>query len=70
MLIEEALRLGLKSGRSYSDNPHIEWPGFITASQLQPLDLIYKATLGPPIVKLRAVWKYVDTHSPNLPVLT
>lgn len=70
VLIEEAKVLGLPSGRSYGDNPHIDWPGFVSASQLAPLDLIYKATLGDPLVKLRAVWKHVDLHTPNLPVIT
>ncbi len=70
ILIEEALKLGLKSGASYNDSPHVEWPGFVSASELAPLDLIYKKTLGPPLVKLKKVWEYVTIHSPNLPVLS
>lgn len=69
VLIEEATRASLKCGAAYGDFPHIEWPGFVSASQLVPLDLIYKKTPGTPLLKLKEVWKYVDSHSPNLPVL-
>ncbi len=70
VLVEEAAKLGLKSGRSYGDNPHVEWPGFVSASDLAPLDLIYKKTSGTTLAKLKAVWSYVDLHSPNLPVIS
>ncbi len=67
VLVEEAVKLGLKSGRSYGDSPHVEWPTFVTARELDPLDLIYRKTPGTPLLKLKAVWAYVDAHAPNLP---
>ncbi len=70
ILIEEALKLGLKSGSVYGDKPHIEWPTFISARDLDPLDILYRKTSGTPLLKLKAVWGYVDTLAPNLPVIT
>ena len=69
VLVEEAKKIGLKCGADYKDWPHIEWPGFITARELDPLDLIFRRSTGPLIAKLRAVWSHVDQFSPNLPVL-
>lgn len=69
VLTEEAKKLGLKCGADYKDWPHIEWPGFITARELDPLDLIFRRTPGILLLKLREVWKHVDQFSPNLPVL-
>ncbi len=67
--IEEATKLGLKCGAAYKDYPHFEWPTFITASDLDPLDLIYRRTPGTPLLKLKKVWEYVSLHAPNLPVI-
>ncbi len=68
--VDEATKLGLKCGAAYHDFPHFEWPTFISASQLDPLDLIYRKTPGIPLLKLRAVWDYCDLHLPNLPRIT
>ena len=67
--VEEATKLGLKCGAAYKDFPHFEWPTFISARDLDPLDLIYRKTPGTPLLKLKAVWKYCDLHAPNLPRL-
>ena len=69
ILEEEAPKVGLKTGKAYGDRPHVEWPGFISARDLDPLDLIYRKTPGTPLLKLKEVWKAVDAAAPNLPVL-
>lgn len=66
---EEARKLGLKCGEDYKDFPHFEWPAFISARDLDPLDLIFRRTSGVLLLKLRAVWDHVDQFSPNLPVI-
>lgn len=67
--VEEATKLGLKAGATYKDFPHFEWPVWISARDLDPLDLIYRKTPGTVLLKLRAVWQYCDFHLPNLPVI-
>ncbi len=69
ILIEEATKLGLKSGAIYGDSPHVEWPTFISAADLGPLDVAYRTTTGGPMAKLLKVWEIVDKQKPNLPVL-
>lgn len=69
VLIEEAPKVGLKCGADYKDFPHIEWPGFITADELAPLDLIFRRSTGSLLARLKKVWEHVDAYSPNLPVL-
>lgn len=69
ILLEEIPKVGLKSGSVYGDMPHVEWPTFISARDLDPLDIIYRTTPGTPALKLKAVWAYCDAHAPNLPRL-
>ena len=39
ILIEEAKKRGLHSGQGYKDLPHISWPGYVTATDMLPLDM-------------------------------
>lgn len=57
VLIEEAEKRGLHSGRGYKDFPHLSWPGYVTASDLKPLDLIWRSASGDELTRLREVWK-------------
>ncbi len=69
VLIEEAVKLGLKVGAAYGDFPHVEWPTWVSANELTPLRSLYTAAAGLPLAKLKAVWQYCDEHAPNLPVI-
>lgn len=60
VLTEEAERLGLHSGASYDDCPHVSWPGYVTGEDLAPLRAVWLATEGDDRAKLEAVWRYVD----------
>ncbi len=68
--MEEATKLGLKCGAAYHDFPHFEWPTFVSAAELAPLDRIYRATPGIALLKLKACWAYADLHAPHLPEIT
>lgn len=48
---------GLKSGKSYNDLPHINWPKYERARELLPLKVVYNATQGDELTKLKAVWE-------------
>lgn len=68
ILGEEAQRAGLVWGGDFSgqpDCPHVQWPGFVTASQLQPLRLIYCRTTPQLLAaQLKGVWAYLDKNPP------
>ncbi len=76
ILGEEAAKLGLHWGAGYGDKPHISWPGFVSATELQPLLKIWKlnwednALPGAPLPRLQKVWDYVSDNSPELPPFT
>lgn len=58
--------LGLDWGGRYRDSPHIGWPGFVNAKQLEPLRKIWEGGEGLELKpRLRLCWDYVDTHSPS-----
>jgi hypothetical protein len=69
ILGEEAIALGLDWGNRYNDSVHIGWPGFVTRAELAPLDKIWRRSAGDQKARLRAVWDYVDTHSPPMPAI-
>jgi peptidoglycan L-alanyl-D-glutamate endopeptidase CwlK len=62
---EEVTRAGLVWGASFKDRPHVNWPGFVSAKELAPLQGIWQATSGTVVDRLRAVWSYVDSHTPG-----
>lgn len=62
VLIEEAEKRGLHSGKGYNDYPHIAWPGYVTAVDLLPLHLEWERSqdVSPSTLKrLELVWKLV-----------
>ena len=62
VLIEEVEKRGLHSGHKYADVPHVSWPGYTTASDMQPLrDAWDKSGSGArgTLESLREVWKEV-----------
>lgn len=67
ILGEEAEALGLEWGGRYKDAPHVNWPGFTSGKELDPLLKIWAANGNLPIPeRLRKVWEYVDQHGPKL----
>jgi peptidoglycan LD-endopeptidase CwlK len=60
ILGEEMQREGLVWGASFKDRPHIQWPRFVNASQLEPLRKVWLITNGGREAQLRAVWSHVD----------
>ena len=68
ILGEECKAAGLAWGIK-GDLPHVGWPGFENAAQLNPLLKIWKDNLKLPLLdRLRKVWDYVDKNS-SLPPL-
>lgn len=60
VLIEEATKRGLHSGKGYKDFPHIGWPGYVSAADLLPLREKVKRAFGPTTLdKLKEVWSAV-----------
>lgn len=63
VLIEEAGKLGLHSGASYKDFPHVAWPNYITKADMAPLDKRWKSQdcqkLPTLVDKLKELWKAV-----------
>lgn len=53
---------GLKSGAPYNDKPHINWPNYEGATQLRPLDKLFRTTPGSLQDRLKVVWRYLDEH--------
>lgn len=47
-------------GANYKDPVHLSLPGYVTATDLKPLDKIYRNTQGSELDKLKEVWKAVD----------
>lgn len=67
ILGEECARLGLVWGGKFNDKPHVNWPGFVSGAQLQPLLKIWTSNPKLPLPeRLRKVWDYVDQHGPKL----
>ena len=62
VLIEEATKRGLHSGKGYKDFPHIAWPCMTTSIELLPLHLAWEKSADVSIStleRLRVVWKEV-----------
>lgn len=58
VLGEEARKLGLVWGGDWRrpDRPHVQWPGYVTARDLEPLRAINAQT------GLQGVWMYLDAE--------
>ncbi len=68
ILGEEAGKLGLHWGHGYGDDPHVSWPGFVSAQELAPLlDIWLKSKETLLLPKLQEVWQYVTMFGPTLP---
>jgi peptidoglycan L-alanyl-D-glutamate endopeptidase CwlK len=68
ILVEEAEALGLVSGKNFKDWPHLNWPGFTSGAELQPLLKIWRGNQDLTLPKrLRKVWDFVDQFGPKLP---
>jgi peptidoglycan L-alanyl-D-glutamate endopeptidase CwlK len=64
VLYEELTKVGLANGSSYNDWPHVDFPGFVTAQQLEPLLKIWNENPDlPALPRLQEVWKYLDQHT-------
>jgi peptidoglycan L-alanyl-D-glutamate endopeptidase CwlK len=50
----------LLSGRTFSDTPHVQWPGYVDGRQLLPLKKRYNAANGNELEKLIAVWATLE----------
>lgn len=61
-----AKELGLIWGGDWSkpDMPHVQWPGYVTRKQLDPLRVVALAKKDPtPLARLRRVWAEVERKS-------
>lgn len=63
VLIEEAQKRGLHSGKGYKDWPHVSWPGYVSAHDLKDLDVVYRSGEGDLLARLGRVWQHVS--NPN-----
>lgn len=59
VLLEEVERVGLASGASFGDLPHVGMPGYVRSSALRPLRAVYLAATGDRMAKLTAVWTHL-----------
>lgn len=59
-LIANLPNFELRSGASYNDRPHINFPNYEGSTELRPLDMVYRNTPGTDKVKLKAVWDFLD----------
>jgi peptidoglycan L-alanyl-D-glutamate endopeptidase CwlK len=61
VLGEVAVANGLEWGGAWArfpDFPHVQWPGFVTSAQLEPLRKVYEDG------GLSAVWEFLDKDEP------
>ncbi len=56
----EAAKEGLIWGASFGDRPHVQWPGFVSGSELLVLSKLWLQCEGPDEGRLRATWQYLD----------
>lgn len=60
VLVEEAEKAGLHSGKGYKDYPHVSWPGYVTAVDLVPLHMAWEASDSvSTLERLKKVWQKV-----------
>lgn len=50
----------LSWGKSFGDMPHVGLAGFVTGSQLKPLDTQWRKIPGDDLTRLQEVWKTVE----------
>lgn len=62
VLVEEARRAGLVSGRGFNDNPHVQIPQFVSSASLQPLRKTWAVVGATDAERLAACWRYFDMH--------
>lgn len=68
ILIEETERAGLVSGHTFSDSPHVQWPGYVHGHDLAGLKRVYEAAMRThplrtserEIQSLAVVWRHID----------
>jgi peptidoglycan L-alanyl-D-glutamate endopeptidase CwlK len=64
ILYEELAKSGLLNGSGYKDWPHVDFPGFVTAAQIAPLNKIWNDNPDlPTLQRLQTVWQYLDQHT-------
>jgi len=67
IMAEEAKRIGLAPGLAFGDGPHVGWPGYESAAQLEPLRLHWRsAGNATDEQKLAACWQLVDASQGRL----
>lgn len=50
------------------DRPHVQWPCFVTAEQLEPLRFVWRQAAAADASPLGAVWAYVTAHTDTQPM--
>jgi len=62
ILVEEVRRVGLVSGVSFNDAPHVQIPRFVAGRDLRRLRTVYRSAKGTTErERLDAVWAYLDS---------
>lgn len=56
---EEAQAAGLVWGASFNDRPHIQWPHFVTATELKPLQIRWVSMSGTSDERLQCIWQEI-----------
>lgn len=60
----EAQGAGLIWGVGFGDRPHVQWPGYVSGTELQPLLDIWKTSVGTDLARLGKVWQHVSITHP------
>jgi peptidoglycan L-alanyl-D-glutamate endopeptidase CwlK len=47
---------GLITGKSFNDQPHVQWPNVVSGKELWPLKIAYSKAPGSETEKLKVVW--------------
>jgi peptidoglycan L-alanyl-D-glutamate endopeptidase CwlK len=63
ILGEETERVGLVWGNHFGDAPHVQWPGYVSGAQLDPLRRIWVScpSDASDYQRLATVWKHIET---------
>lgn len=67
VLHEECGKAGLHHGRGYGDDPHVSWPGYVSATELKPLHSLLNRESGSVLARMKLVWEYLRDTSDPLP---
>jgi hypothetical protein len=62
LLVAESKRAGLVSGRSFSDDPHVQIPQFVSGASMQGLRKTWVAVGGDRAKRLAGCWRFLDMH--------